>query len=278
MPRAPLRVVVDGPRDPWFNMAVDEAIMLHRGGCEYDTLRVYMWLPSGVSVGRRQDVDEAVDVGEVRRLGFKLVRRPTGGGALLHEEGCEITYSVVLSGDHEVYKLGLPESSAAIARGVVRALAKLGLPAEPRAKGAGGERHQLCYLRSGSSDVLVGGRKISGSAQRRAAGALLQHGTLLLDFHPDLWLRVVRAPGLRPADLARTVTSLRELVGGFSLRSVVEALVEGFVEALSPRDAFRSPLTSEELETAERLYRVKYSSDSWNLRGEDPVPGSVLRT
>ncbi len=69
-----LRVIVDGPRDPQFNMAVDEALARLRNTIGYDILRLYMWLPSGVSIGRRQDARRSVRLEDVERLGFKLVR------------------------------------------------------------------------------------------------------------------------------------------------------------------------------------------------------------
>ncbi|MFN4046640.1 MAG: biotin/lipoate A/B protein ligase family protein, partial [Acidilobaceae archaeon] len=81
---SPLRVIVDGPRDPQLNMAIDEAIARTRIQVDYDTLRLYMWLPSGVSLGRGQDVLKSVNIEAIGKLGFKLVRRPTGGAALLH--------------------------------------------------------------------------------------------------------------------------------------------------------------------------------------------------
>ncbi|MFZ8795675.1 MAG: lipoate--protein ligase family protein, partial [Acidilobaceae archaeon] len=106
-----LRVIVDGPRDPQLNMAVDEAIARLRYTVGYDTLRLYMWLPSGVSIGRRQDARRSARLEEVERLGFKLVRRPTGGAALLHPQDDEVTYSVVLSSNHPLYSMDVASSA-----------------------------------------------------------------------------------------------------------------------------------------------------------------------
>ena len=247
-------------------MAMDEAVMRLRPRQSYDTLRIYMWLPSGVSIGRRQDAHRAVDLEEIRRRGYKLVRRPTGGAALLHAQDAEITYSVVLSSSHEIYQHDVARSAAMIAEGIVGALERLGV--EARVGGfRGSESQELCYLRSGSSDVLVGGRKISGSAQRREGGVLLQHGTLLLDFDPDLWLSLIRTPGMDSATLAGSVATLRQLLGGVEIGRVVEAMVEGFSEALNAEKTVFSGLTAEEVGLSLQLYHSKYSKPAWNLEG-----------
>jgi lipoate-protein ligase A len=176
-----LRVIVDGPRDPQLNMAVDEAIARLRYTVGYDTLRIYMWLPSGVSIGRRQDARRSVRLEEVERLGFKLVRRPTGGAALLHPQDDEVTYSVALSSNHPLYSMDVASSAARIAEGIAIAVRRLGLEASVRGLGEPWSS-SFCYVSPGSSDVTIGGRKVSGSAQRRDWGVILQHGTLLLRY------------------------------------------------------------------------------------------------
>jgi len=103
------------------NMAIDEAIFRLRPKLGVDTLRLYTWKPSAVSIGYAQSVEEAVNLEGVKRRGYDLVRRITGGGALLHAEGLELTYSVVVGKDFP----GLPDdvfsSSIAIVKGLVYA-------------------------------------------------------------------------------------------------------------------------------------------------------------
>lgn len=256
-----LRVIVDGPRDPQFNMALDEAIARLRTSVDYDTLRLYMWLPSGVSIGRRQDVRSSVNLEEVERLGFKLVRRPTGGAALLHPQDDEVTYSIVLSSNHPLYNLDVATSAARIAEGIVLAIRRLGLEADVRGLGEPWSKN-FCYINPGSSDVMIGGRKISGSAQRRDWGSLLQHGTLLLRYDHSLFSRVLRIE----EDTRGKIVGLRELLD-IPLPRVLEALVEGFVEILGYKDYYRDSISSDELSLALELYRVKYSTREWNLDG-----------
>ncbi len=261
-----LRVIVDGPRDPQMNMAIDEALARLRHQVGYDTLRLYMWLPSGVSLGRGQEVLRAVNMEAINRLGFKLVRRPTGGAALLHPQDGEVTYSIVLPSSHELYTLDVTSSAARIAGGVALAVKRLGLEAGVRGLGEPGSSN-YCYVNPGSSDVLVGGRKVSGSAQRRSWGALLQHGTLLLSYDPIVSTSVINVESSENIKPGGSVTGLRDILGDIPLSSIIEALSEGFREALGYREFFRSSLSPEELSLALELYKVKYSRDEWNLRG-----------
>jgi lipoate-protein ligase A len=254
------------------NMAIDEAMLRLRGETGVDTLRVYMWLPGGLSLGRRQSVGE-VNLAEAESRGYVLVRRPTGGAALLHPAWGEVTYSVVLSQSHPLARLSVDESAAMIARGIALAVERLGADA-----GVGGfkgtARGGLCYVRPGSSDVVVAGRKISGSAQLRAHGALLQHGTLLLRFDPEEWLSVIPVEGMTPKTLASKVAGLYDLLGReVPLARVVEELVRGMAEALGYGDDWREgSLTPRELQLAAQLYKLKYGNSRWNLMGESPEP------
>ncbi len=245
--------MVDGYRDPIYNMALDEAILRLRSSVGFDTLRVYMWRPSGVSIGRSQDFS-ALNLDCISRLGFTPVRRPTGGGALLHREGYEVTYSVVLSNQHPLYGLDVASSAVEIARGILGALSRLGI--EPSISGSYVPSDApLCYFRRGSSDVLIGGRKISGSAQYRIGDALLQHGTLLIDLNPDEWSCVIR--GVDRESLLDRVTSLRTLEIEASLEEVVEAVVQGFIDVLGGEDYFYGSLRPEEYGLAEEIYRER---------------------
>jgi len=269
-----LRVIIDGARDPWLNMAIDEAIMYNRPKQSFDTLRIYTWLPSGVSIGRKQDAYTVVDINEINKLGFKLVRRITGGGALLHEENSEITYSIILSSNHRIYQYDIVQSSALIANGIARGLIKLGI--EPEIGGFKGLTNQnLCYLRSGASDITINGKKISGSAQRRESYALLQHGTLLLDFHPETWFRVIKTPEVNIEYLTNKVTCLKNILGTINIRDLIEAIIQGFIEALNPKNVFMSSITSDELKTAIELYYNKYSTPEWNIDGKVQISALI---
>lgn len=157
-----------------WNMAVDEAILeAHRAGLAPPTLRVYRWARPTLSLGYAQGLD-GIDAEALRAEGVDLVRRPTGGRAVLHAG--DLTYAVVAS--------GLPGSVSAsyrvIADALVDGLAGLGLaPAMvPGATRPG--RSAACFASSTRADLVVDGRKVVGSAQLRREGAVLQHGTIYL--------------------------------------------------------------------------------------------------
>jgi len=249
-----LRIIIDYYRDPLVNMALDEAIFMFRSKVGFDTLRLYMWMPSGVSIGRGQNLYETVNLECISRLGYKPVLRPTGGGALLHMTDGEITYSYVTGSENPVYSLDIQSSAIEIARGVYKALEILGVES-----GISGEYRSadepLCYFRRGSSDILVNGKKISGSAQVRSGSSLLQHGTLLLKLDPDKWACVIR--GVDNRSLRDKVASLEELGVSASINDVYDALVEGFTSVFGG-EYFQGSLLPGEIQLADKLLREKY--------------------
>lgn len=264
-----LRVVIDGPRDPRLNMAIDEAIARSRSRREYDTLRIYMWLPSGVSIGRRQRVEDTVYLDRVRERGYVLVRRPTGGAALLHPQDWEVTYSVVLSREHPLYSLDVSSSAARIAEIVSRTIRRLGV--ESGVRGAGSPwTSSFCYVNPGSSDVIVMGRKVSGSAQRRDWGSLLQHGTLLLRYDPSEFVYVIKMSEEEREEAYKKIAGLSDFIEDLDLEKIIAYMIESAREVLGHERVFIGGLEPDEIRLAHELYTRKYSSDTWNIGGEDP--------
>lgn len=167
-------------------MAVDEAL-LDRPESGW-TLRFYRWRRPTVSVGYAQPLTGALERERARRLGVDVVRRPTGGRAVLHAD--ELTYALAGPTDSGVLAGGVATSYRRIAAGLQSGLRLLGAEAEiarsgaapsPAAKGA-------CFSARTRYEISAGGRKLIGSAQRRRAGRLLQHGSLLLGApDPRLW-------------------------------------------------------------------------------------------
>jgi lipoate-protein ligase A len=266
MNESPFRLLITPPRDGATNMAIDEAILRARiAGTAPPTLRFYAWHPPTVSLGYGQPLDEAIDVDACARLGIGLVRRPTGGSAILHEgPAAELTYSVVArSGDFagaedvlETYRL----LGAALARG----LGRLGLRADVVERGRGGETTAptFCFARAGAYEIAAGGRKLVGSAQRRQGGAFLQHGAILLDADVGR----LRAVFPRLGDPQAAITTLAEALGRrVAGEEVAAALADAFAETVGPVAV--GSLSSTELETADRLAAAKYASDAWTRGG-----------
>jgi len=260
-----LRIIVDGARHPALNMAIDEAIWLNRKSSEYDTLRIYLWRPTGVSLGRSQKVLDSVRIDEIKKRNYVLVRRPTGGATLIHAESMEITYSLVLSSKHEFYTLPVDESAAEIAKGIVIALNNLGLKAHVRKKVTKKTiESNICMVREGSSDIVVEGKKISGSAQVRNDAALLQHGTLVLDVNYEDWQTIIISSN-NTIELKNVFTGLKNLGAEIELAKIIESLITGFTEVLDV-EYFFGGYTPEEIAVAEDLFENKHSRIEWVLK------------
>jgi lipoyl(octanoyl) transferase len=172
------RVLDTGARPGPLNMAIDQAILaMHARGESPPTLRLYRWNPPAVSLGYFQR-RHGIDLGACRRLGIDVVRRPTGGRAVLHLN--DVTYAIVAgTGD------GIPSSVATayhlICEGLLAAFRILGFEAEPGRHGAGSPRSDLCFLTSTAADLLHKGRKFVGSAQAWQGSSMLQHGSIVLE-------------------------------------------------------------------------------------------------
>jgi lipoyl(octanoyl) transferase len=224
-------LLVDPPATGAENMARDRELLdqLVRGE-RPATLRFYAWNPACISLGLGQR-EEILDMAAVRAAGLDVVRRPTGGQALLHDR--EVTYSVVASQQDPVVGGTLMQSYHAISEALLAGLTELGIsgegaPCEPRpASGL----TPVCFASASAEEVLVGGRKLLASAQWRSRGAFLQHGSLLLeDRQGDLpgLMCDQAASGIRPLSV-----SLSELMAEVPAPgALVEVLSRGFESAL----------------------------------------------
>ncbi len=263
------RLIVDRPADGAWNMAVDEALLESCVAGTHPTsptLRLYAWRPAALSLGRSQRSNGACDAAYLRQHGIDLVRRPTGGTAVLHEY--ERTYAVIARLRSPPFSGSVGQTYAEIARALGVALRRLGLdaratvgevaPGPPRRRDAGA----ACFGSRSNHEISVDGRKLVGSAQLRRRCAFLQHGSILLRADPA---RLAHAIGLREPPGGYTDLS-REL-GRHPLSSEVDrVLVDAFSETFSA-DLEAGELTPRETEHATRLRSFKYHSREWTLEG-----------
>lgn len=212
----------DDPQAGAWNMALDFWLWKTHGPDRPPVVRFYQWVRPTVSLGYHQTTEKVVDLKVCQDLGVDVVRRPTGGAAVLHHH--ELTYSVIAT----PARLGVAkplEAYERISQALQTALHRLGLPRADIARPArpAGRLEGFCFAETAHYEITVDGRKLIGSAQRWGRSAVLQHGSILLDF--DFRLAAVFRPGLfRPA-----FTTLREVCGGIpSLRDLREALQVGF--------------------------------------------------
>lgn len=251
------------------NMAVDEAILTAVGSGEAPpTLRLYGWMPSCLSLGYGQRAREA-DQMRLAERGWDMVRRPTGGRAILHTD--ELTYSLALPIEDPLARGGVIESYQRISGGLAVGLKRLGL--QPRAERADADAapNPVCFETPSHYEITVDGRKLIGSAQVRRRQAVLQHGTLPLDgdiaricdalAYPDETARVAAKAAVR----ARAITLAEALGRKIDWQSAAAALAVGCAEAFGV-EFIEAKLSADEAANADRLTVEVYGSDEWTFR------------
>ncbi len=244
-------------------MAVDEAIARAvEAGQSVPTVRFYAWATPTVSLGYLQAARRAVGRDACERRGVEVVRRLTGGRAVLHDD--ELTYSVCVPLDPSWAGLSVGDSFRRIAEGLLVGLRRLGIAATLGTAGeapCGPAGAEACFLMPRMPAVVVAGKKLIGSAQRRFGGAILQHGSLLLG--ADLALHQAVFPTWPWEDSGVGVTSLKALLTDVPPRPAIErALVDGWEAALRIR-AVPGDLTTAERRDAERLVATRYGVPAW---------------
>jgi lipoate-protein ligase A len=218
------------------NMALDVALLQDAAATGRSFLRLYRWSPPCLSFGRNEPALARYDRAEIERRGWDVVRRPTGGRAVWHED--EVTYAVAAP----IAAFGsLSATYCAIHEGLATALRTLGLAAQlaqrngrPMGLGAG-----ACFASPVGGEVTVRGRKVVGSAQVRLGSAFLQHGSILLGGSQERIDAVSRQ-----ASAISSATSLSEVLGRpVTFSEVADAIVSTWTPALTPTDSYR-PLPS----------------------------------
>jgi lipoate-protein ligase A len=249
------------------NMAIDEAVFrLNRPEGLPPTLRFFGWNPPAVSLGYFQKIFQEINVDFCRREGIDIVRRPTGGKAVLHEH--ELTYSLVAAIDHPLFTADILETYRVISSCIVEALNRLGLAPEMVSQGrsaAGTPLEGYCFAAPSKYELLVDGRKICGSAQVRGGGVFLQHGSLLIDIDP---VRAAAAMGIAAAGISGSTTTLREQLGRRIESDELARILRGAFEDTLGIQLAEAVLTDPEEALKQELLAGKYGTDRWNLEGK----------
>lgn len=215
------RLLSYGEADGLTNMAIDEAILdAHINGLVPTTLRLYGFCPPTMTIGLSQKMAPEL-VAEIEAKGIPVVRRPTGGRAVLHLQ--DLTYSFVGSDSTRggVLSTSVTESYRQICQGLIAFFAELGVSTELGATGVAYRHLQDCFMATTGCDLHHGGTKLIGSAQTRKRGAILQHGSVPLQQQPDLMPSLLQeAPGnekrhLNLFDLTKGACTFAELEQAF---------------------------------------------------------------
>lgn len=227
-------IIDSGPNLGAYNMAIDEELLARaQAGDRTPVLRFYTWAPPAVSLGRFQKKDDAVNADACSRLGFDIVRRITGGRAVLHLH--ELTYSVIARTDDPLFPPSVLGTYKVIAEGLLAGLKNLGIPAEMVSRGgrhAGlvnkQDANPSCFSSPSWYEIVVNGKKLVGSAQRRLSGAFLQHGSILIDYDPAIEAEAIPGPGA-----GCVITSIRQELGrDVPSRQIKQAIQQGMQTAL----------------------------------------------
>jgi lipoate-protein ligase A len=253
-------------------MAIDEAILTSVGGGESPpTLRVYAWTPACISLGFSQTAD-GIDFERLEALGWDLVRRLTGGRAIVHTD--ELTYSITAPAGNPHVPGDILASYRHLSQGLVRGLSNLGLqpevleeikhPKEVR-------ENPVCFEVPSSYEITAGGKKLVGSAQVRKKGAVLQHGSLPLGGDIARICDVLKfddpsgreAAARRVRARATTVSDLTD--EAVSWADAAQAIAGGFSEALG-WELREATLSEGERRLAADLIARRYANPDWNLR------------
>jgi lipoate-protein ligase A len=261
------RLLVTEPLDGALNMALDEALLLGRlAGAAPPTLRFFAWQPATISLGYGQPLDHRIDLAAAAALGIGLVRRPTGGSAILHEgPELELTYSVAArEGDFDGAS-DLLETYRWIGAALAAGINRLGVPVEmvPVQPSDPAAMPTFCFARTGSYELEVAGLKVVGSAQRRQGAGFLQHGAVMLGAAPD---RLRRVFPIERDPLAGMTTLEAALGRRPSFEETMTTLAEGF-RTVHGLELTPGGLAAEELELADSLVRDKYGADRWTRSG-----------
>lgn len=242
------RVIPLHTTDAFTAMGIDEAVLEAVANGMQSTIRFWRWNPSAVSIGSFQSIGDEVNLERCKELGVDVVRRITGGGAVYHDFDGEITYSV--AGKLEIFPKDIRESYRLIGGWIIDGLKNLGIEA------------QFVPI----NDIVVNGKKVSGNAQTRRRGVLLQHGTILYDLNVRKMFSLLKVSQEKISD--KMIKSVEERVtklldfGNFPMEEVYSALLKGFTHG---KDFEIGQLTQTEVAWAKELAETKYRSHEWNF-------------
>ena len=268
------RVIFDTAHSAAVNMAIDEAILEHHSkGLVPPTLRFYTWHPAALSMGYFQKAHEEANIVACRQQGIDVVRRITGGRAVLHYK--ELTYSVVVREDIPALPPTLMGSYRVLSQGLIAGLREFGITAEMAMPGAAfGQSAKLpkngaCFDAPSFYEISVGRKKLMGSAQMRKKGTLLQHGSLLLEFSPAQLVSLLRFSKPEESERCQRVleakaTSLLQVLGYLpDPGHLAQTIAAEFGRTLEI-DLIPAALTEQEWQQATVLAQEKFGSDEWN--------------
>jgi len=249
-----IRLINTGFNSAYYNMGLDQALSEQVAKTKVPVLRFYGWNPKAISIGYFQKIEEEVNLEKCAEFGVDTVRRITGGGAVFHDS--EITYSFILPEDSELIRKPILDSYQDLSAGIVEAGKILGL--------------DIKFVPL--NDLVIGAQKISGNAQTRRNGVILQHGTVLLNVDVEKMFDLLLVPneklkGKMIETVKERVTSLSTQLGReIAYDEAYEVLVKGYALAFKHAKFELGEVTPDEEAAAIVYANEKYSLDSWRFK------------
>ncbi|SDI32077.1 lipoate--protein ligase family protein [Natribacillus halophilus] len=270
-------LIDSGACSPAYNMALDERLLhWHSSGLIPPVIRFYEWQPATLSLGYFQKIHKEIDLEAVKRHELGLVRRPTGGRGVLHDQ--ELTYSVIVSEEHPKMPATVTEAYRVISTGLLEGFKALGMDARfsiPSSESAREElkqpRSAVCFDAPSWYELVVEGRKIAGSAQTRQNGVILQHGALMIDLDSEQLFDLFQYPSERvrrrmQAAFAKKAVPMNDLTAEkLEVPRVRAAFTEGFERGLDIQLSTYTLTPAQEKEV-EDLAKTRYENEEWTYR------------
>ncbi|MGE8202947.1 lipoate--protein ligase family protein [Heyndrickxia sp. NPDC080065] len=261
-----------GVNSPTFNMAMDEILLnWHSQGLIPPVLRFYGWEPAALSLGLFQKTVGRIDIDAAKAKGYEIVRRPTGGLAVLHDD--ELTYSVIVSESHPKMPSSIIEAYRVLSQGILEGYRNLGIQADlaiPN-KPVGKSGTAVCFEESSWYELEIEGKKAAGSAQTRQKGVILQHGSIPMDMDTETLYDLFIFPNEKVKNRAmkgfdQKAVSINQILGRkTSYEELKLAFKDGFKKGLNIELSTYEP-NEKMLKEVEDLMQSKYANEDYTFQ------------
>ncbi len=263
------RCIEHSPAEASWNMAVDESLFISAlDENARPTIRFFQWEKPSITFGYMLKVDDELNVELCCERGVPFIRRITGGGVVFH--GCDITFSIIFPRNLAPDTSSALNSYRFINRLFLRAFSDLGvrvslLSEDVDDDNSRGNSRNVCFTEPTTYDVLYGGRKLVGNAQRRRKGWVLNHGSILYNTRYREMADLVADAEDAPALFAKNCISIEEVAPDVTREAVIQAVADRLAADLGVV-VEPGELSEEELQSASDLAENKYSKEEWNFK------------
>lgn len=269
-------ILDSGFHDAAINMALDEMLLVwHSEGKIPPTIRFYGWSSPSLSVGHFQQVDGVINFNAMEQHNCQFVRRMTGGSAVLHDD--ELTYSIVVSEEHPKIPESVVEAYYVLSHGLLEGYKQLGIQADyaiPKEKQSKKDQTAVCFEKTAYYEMIVDGKKISGNAQTRKKGVLLQHGSIPMSIDENMLFDLFIYPSEEKRQQKQNsfkdkVITINQITNRkHTYEELKQAFISGFQSGLK---VTLEPvkLTEEQWEEVRQLASSKYEQENYSVQTID---------